>query len=496
MKIIQVNSTDLAGSRFNGYDMQIELNKRGIPCKQFVLNKEGDDYNTILLTREIEDTFLRHLCELYEWDISVRGMVYPYGWRLLKHPEFNNADVVHYHLLHNQVLSYAMLDLLTVAKPSILTIHDPWLFTGHCIHPVECNKWESENCNNCPHISRIFPMKEDNANYMWNLKKSIFSRIDLDIVVSSKWMLDFVKRSPITTNIERVHVIPFGISTELFNCHGKDKIEIRKKLGIPIDDIVLFFRSDSGPFKGVPYINEMLSLLNTVHPITLLTVGEKGLINKGKYSQVENGWVNDNNKIADLYAASDIFLMPSLGESFGLMAIEAMSSGLPVVVTRGTALPDITFAPECGVLIDRDNALEFASVVKRLIECPDERIRRGELGRMYALEHYKIEDHYNRMLELYKNVASREPLPVFEKNDTDFALDREIKHFQRFSLLLYELSEKYCELIDKVPFRVSCKRRFFHSAKKVSEILGVKNIIKNSSLFQTLKNKGTLDKFY
>ncbi len=52
----------------------------------------------------------------------------------------------------------------------------------------------------------------------------------------------------------------------------------------------------------------------------------------------EYAWVYDDNKLAELYQASDIFLMPSNYESFGMMAIEAMSSGVPVLSIKGRPL--------------------------------------------------------------------------------------------------------------------------------------------------------------
>jgi len=473
MRIVHVSCNDLHGSRFNGHDMQIAFNKRGISCKQFVMDKYGNDLNTIPLFYD-EEPFLRWLCMKFESDLSIHNMVLPYGWRLLNHPEFKDADVVHYHCIHNYVLSLAMFRQLTLAKPSVLTLHDPWFFTGHCVHPLDCDKWEREKCINCSHLDRFFPMKENNANYMWEYKKEVFSNIDIDIVVSSKWMLDLMQRSPITSHIERVHLIPFGIDTNLFYSKNRNKSEIRKRLGIGQDDVVLCFRSETSLFKGVPYIQEMLDLLNVPLPVTLLTVGEKGLIKNKKYNLVENGRVNDDEKMADFYAAADIFLMPSTAEAFGLMAIEAMSSELPIIVTQGTALPEVTFAPECGVSIERDNAEQFTKAVTRLIEDSNERRRRGELGRKLALENYKVEDHYKKMLELYESITERKRRGLSINNIGEYPLSRDLQIFYNFSLLLNDLSEKYMELTRKAPTRISFKRKISHVMKKLVEKLGLK----------------------
>lgn len=406
MNIIHVNNIDLTGARFNGHDMQVSLNKQGISCKQFVIEKLGDNPNTISLVRDNEEPFLRNICKIAESDLSIHSMLYPYGWRLMEHHDFQQADIVHYHLLHNYMISYAMFPELAKTKPSVLTIHDPWLFTGHCIYPMDCTKWEHEQCEACPHLNRHFPLKEDMASYLWRLKKEIFSCMDIDIVVASQWMLDLARRSPITAHIKDVHLIPFGIDTDLF-CDTRDKDVTRAKLGIPSSHVVLFFRSDPSEYKGASYIQEMLDCLAPSHPITLLTVGMIGLIKKGNHEIVEMGWVNDDEQMADLYGASDIFLMPSVAEAFGLMAIEAMSSGLPIVVFSGTSLPSVTCAPECGIVIENKDANQFARVVERLINNEQERNVRGKLGRTLALKHYRSEDHFRKLLELYGDILSR-----------------------------------------------------------------------------------------
>jgi hypothetical protein len=129
--------------------MQIELNKRGISAKQFVMNKIGNDQNTIPLTRPFEEPFLRNSCIEVEKKLSLNAMIYPYGWRLLHHSEFRDSNIVHYHLIHNHLLSLTMFTLLTDAKPSVLTVHDPWIFSGHCIYSLGCDKWKV-GCYNCP----------------------------------------------------------------------------------------------------------------------------------------------------------------------------------------------------------------------------------------------------------------------------------------------------------------------------------------------------------
>jgi glycosyltransferase involved in cell wall biosynthesis len=189
----------------------------------------------------------------------------------------------------------------------------------------------------------------------------------------------------------------------------KNKKEIRKALGIDQDSFVMMFRQDNQEWKGLIYIQDMLSRLHTSFPITLLSVGQTGLMEnfRGRYVIKEFPWVNDEKLLADLYASADVFLMPSVAEAFGMMAVEAMLSSLPVIVFYGTALPSTTFSPECGIAINRGDIAAFVHAVEELIHNPKEREIRGMRGRDLALKHYDLDTYHNTMLDLYRDIIVR-----------------------------------------------------------------------------------------
>ncbi|MCL2577716.1 MAG: glycosyltransferase [Defluviitaleaceae bacterium] len=409
MRIVHINETDLVGARFNGHDLQIELNKKNCISHQIVFGKEGDNSNTIGLANK-EDKMIREYCRQYEESLSLHALIYPFGTKIMDHEIFRKADIIHCHLIHNHFLSlYDFLEM-SCRKPVVWTIHDPWAITGHCIHPLDCKGWTT-GCKNCPSPEKYFTLKENTSSMLWDIKKSIYAQLDIDIVVASKWMKNMISISHLTSHFNKIHEIPLGINTDIFT-DSNDKAAIRKKYKIPQNNFVIFFRSDredENPFKGLSRIREMLNKLKNTDNITLLTVGSKGNLYKFKrrFQVIEFGWINDELMLSELYAASDTFLMPSFAESFGLMAIEAMATGLPVIVYEGTALPDVIFAPDCGIAIrDRDEQ-GFANAVEMLINDTDERKRRGKLARELALKHYRFEDYVSRHIDLYENVIKK-----------------------------------------------------------------------------------------
>lgn len=406
MKVIQINNTDLPGARFNGYNLLSYFNETGIDTKQLVYEKLSDNERVISFSDSI-DTL--EIYKKYESEHSIKSLVFPYAHKIMNMKEFREADIVHYHLIHNYIVSLYDLPLMFKKKKSVWTIHDPWVITGHCIYPMECDKYMS-GCTDCPDLSRNFPMIKDNAYMMWMLKKEIFSKLDVDIVVASEWMKNLVQTSPLTNSLKRIHVIPFGINLQLYNVAYNRKLKIRKKLAIDESDIVLFFRADRSPFKGLNIIKKMLENLDVNKKVTIVTVGEAGLLNKYriKYKVIDFGWINNEHELSDIYASADIFLMPSTAEAFGVMAIEAMASSLPVVVMEGTALPSIVDAPRCGISFKKDDINDFTEKIERLIENDLERIHRGNLSRQLAERKYDEKIYFDKMLHLYKSILGND----------------------------------------------------------------------------------------
>jgi glycosyltransferase involved in cell wall biosynthesis len=338
---------------------------------------------------------------------SINNLLVPWGQVLARTREFQDADLVHYHLIHNQVISLYDLTWLFGIKPSVWTFHDPWPLTGHCVHPMGCEGWLS-GCDPCPFLDRLFPLAHDHADRLWRAKKRVFSDLDLDVVVASSWMLDMVRRSALTSHFERVHLIPFGIDARLFVDDG-EKRDSRRRLGIPEDDFVVFFRAQSWEVKGLPSIIDAFSATPPVRSTTLLTVDGRGMLKslRGDYRIVDLGWVADDALYPRLFSACDVFLMPSLAEAFGLMAVEAMAAGRPVVCFEGTALPAVTHAPECGIAVPAGDANALRAALDRLAADPSEAARRGQLGRAIVAEQYRLEPYLDSLAELYRSVLAR-----------------------------------------------------------------------------------------
>lgn len=407
MKVLQINSSDLVGSRFNGFDVRNLLKAEGIQSHHLVWQKQSDSESSSRLFNIRGVRRATTALGKLEHAFSFHSRLQLQSFTLPLHREFRDADVVHYHIIHDGYFALDALPWLSRLKPSIWTWHDPWPMTGHCIYPLGCERWRI-GCGECPRLDLPFAMHRDRSAQDFQWKQQILQKSDIDIVVASDHMRQMVQSSPIGRT-KRLHVIPFGIDLQKF--HPGDGTAARSRLGVLPNRVVIGLRAfAASPFKGFSFFLEALRRLGkTKLPITLLTTHDKGQLNEfiGTHQIIDLGWIDDEDVILDTFKAADFFVMPSTTEAFGMMAIEAMACGKPVIVFEGTSLPEVTHAPQVGLSVPMGDVDALAAAIHRLIEDRVERETRGAAGRVCAEELYGDHLFTDRLADLYRSVAAR-----------------------------------------------------------------------------------------
>ena len=217
--------------------------------------------------------------------------------------------------------------------------------------------------------------------------------------------------------IGRGVVIPLGIdlqAVESKRCQPDDANAIWPELSRC--EVVLFL-SRLDPKKGLELLLEAFARVVHRHPRTrLLIAGDgqaeyvaqlRGLAHKlGIGSQVVwAGHVEGGRKHAALAAAS-LFVLPSHSENFGIAAVEAMASGVPVVLTEGVAIAAEVAAAHAGQVPAREPAA-VAEAIDAILG--DARLRQtlAENARQLAATAFSLEQMGKRLAELYREVAER-----------------------------------------------------------------------------------------
>jgi len=311
LKVLFVSSHDLIGQQFNGYLLLDALRKRQIDARMFVYHSQADRPGVIYKLGSKSRVFLNRGLSFFEIQLSLHSILPILSSDIMKHRFYKEADIVHLQLIHAaRFFSLLSLPKMGHQKKMVLTLHDPWMLTGHCVHPIECERWKI-GCGNCPDLQRPFPIKFDTTAFTWKTKKRLFHQTAVHLVVASKWMDQMVASSPILSHLPR-SIIPLGLDTQVFKPSNKNAS--RKPLGIPEDAFVIAFRATPfSPFKGVEYIEKALLNLSSKKPICLLTFDAVGLVPNlsNAFKTIELGWVNEPGKIAQALNAADLFLMPS-----------------------------------------------------------------------------------------------------------------------------------------------------------------------------------------
>ena len=312
---------------------------------------------------------------------------------------YQEADLLHYHIVHDEYLS--VHDWLQIAKnkPVVWTWHDPYMLNGHCIYSLGCDRFET-GCQKCPHLDYFFPIERDRSAKNLQEKIAAVKKIDPLVIVASEYMQDLVARSQYPKSL-RITQIPFG--TELPASLSQE--EAKAALGIPQENIVLGFRANPSPYKGMDLILFALRELSRRYPklpLTIITFEHTecctGL--SSSWQVMDAGWVH-GDAIATYYAATDYFLMPSRAEAFGMMGIESMSAGAMPLVTHGTSLSSVVASPDLGLACEHTPTAYFEMLEEALMTKRSNPLTRAACMQ-YARQKYSLDRFCQNMAAAYE----------------------------------------------------------------------------------------------
>jgi len=214
---------------------------------------------------------------------------------------------------------------------------------------------------------------------------------------------------------DNVKVIPCGVDLGLFQ--SMDKEMVRRELGLPEHSKILLFVGRIEPFKGIDVILRTLAGLGGGEDLHLLIVGgdadSDGELDRLRSLATELGieemvtfWGTvEHERIPLLYNAADICVIASYHESFGLVALEALASGTPVVAPRVGGLSTIISDGETGYLIDNRSVGDFTRHLERLLDDDALLQRMGHAARPSVMKYaWPLVAH--QVLSIYEELAT------------------------------------------------------------------------------------------
>ena len=309
-----------------------------------------------------------------------------FSYRALREltPRAGEFDLVH----DNQCLGYGIL-AIERRIPTIATLH----------HPITRDRMlEMERAPNG---------RKRRAVGRWysfvRMQGRVASRLPRIVVVSENSIADI--HTDMGVPLDRMRLVPVGVDQELF----RPLPEVRRVPGRLITTA-----SADVALKGLAHLLEAVAKLRTERDVSLTIIGRPkagasmdliGRLGLGGCVSFVSGVTDE--RIVELYAESELAVVPSLYEGFSLPAIEAMATGTTLVATDGGALPEVTGRDGETVLQCRaGDSDSLADAIRRGLDDPEMRARVGAAGRRRVVERWTWRRCAELTVEQYREVLA------------------------------------------------------------------------------------------
>jgi glycosyltransferase involved in cell wall biosynthesis len=295
--------------------------------------------------------------------------------RLVRRLQQRPSDIVHAHLPHAEVYGAVSLREAPASR---------FVITRHSDNPFRRNPlWRVVFASSWKRASRIIAISEAVSRAMTQ-----FEHIPS----------------------EKIAVIPYGLDGREF-ARSAVRGRLRSELRITHGPLVGYVGRLARP-KGPDILLRAFAEIQPQEPEMHLVVAGDGpwrekLLRLGRDLGLENahflGWRQD---VASIMADLDLVVMPSRWEGFGLVALQAMSLGKPVIASRVSALPEIVADGATGLLVPPEEPSVLGREILRLVRDPTLAARMGQEGFVRAQREFVVERMVSRTLQVYQQVLN------------------------------------------------------------------------------------------
>ncbi|MFZ9914335.1 MAG: glycosyltransferase, partial [Phycisphaerales bacterium] len=246
----------------------------------------------------------------------------------------------------------ALAALRALGKPVVWTLHDEWAYTGGCHYAAGCGRWR-DGCRDCPQLAND---PHGLVELRFAQKASACADGAMTVVAPSRWLAANARESSVFRG-SRVEVVPYGVDLTAFS--PERRAAGRRRLGASQDDFVLLFSAEAA-FERRKGFAELAAALATLRAradelgvaaacLKLAVLGH-GYGVALPEDAVPLGHVSSREELAEIAAASDLYVMPSLEDNLPNGVLEALASGTPCVGFDIGGVPDmLADAPGCAL---------------------------------------------------------------------------------------------------------------------------------------------------
>lgn len=327
--------------------------------------------------------------------------------KLLRFMDQYRPDVVVLRNLHANYIHLPMLLNYLAQKdiPTVAVLHDCWFYTGNCCHytVTGCYRWQ-ESCGNCP------AKKDYNASWLFDRSRKMlrdkqegFGAIPrLGVVAVSDWMLSEAKKAKAFANATCMQRIYNWVDRDKFRI--TDSVHARKDLGLGDEKIILCVAGAWDEKKGIGTVVRLADMLSEQERVLLVGSVGKGVQLPEKVIHIPK--TGSVERLVALYNAADVFLQPSLEETFGKVSSEALACGTPVVCFDSTANPELV-GENCGAVVPVGDLEGMLHAVRQIFA--NGKASYSQSCRAFAAENFDMQKSMNQYMQLFLKLQTQKP---------------------------------------------------------------------------------------
>lgn len=310
-------------------------------------------------------------------------------------------DIVHLHNVHNYTINLPLL--LSYFKRTrqrvIWTLHDCWVFTGRCAHFImnKCEKWKT-GCGQCPQIHEYPRYYLDQTKVNWKIKQCLINSVHGFVFITpSNWLAGLAEQSFLREKGD-IYTIGNGIDLNVFK---PVRNTFAKKYHIENKRILLGVAFDWGFRKGLDVFIKLADVMNENYQIVLVGTNEK--IDAQLPDRIISiHRTHNQSELAELYSIADVFVNPTREETLGLVNIEALACGTPVVTFDTGGSPEC-IDETCGIVVPCDDIPALEKAIRHVVE---DKPFTAEACRKRA-EKFDMQDKFAEYVQLYHDLCEK-----------------------------------------------------------------------------------------
>jgi glycosyltransferase involved in cell wall biosynthesis len=289
--------------------------------------------------------------------------------------------------------------------PTYQVLHDFWTVSGRCAYPGSCQRYKTGCDESCPTSSEYPPLDPDEIRKAWQTKQRMLASSDAPVLLAGSRFAEqkLLEMLP-AQSVNEILPLVLGVPTDAFT--PRDTYECRAALNLPTDAFVVLFSACSldEPRKGLKYL---LKALQQVHipKLHLACVGEVRQLDEPLPEVTNLGYIHDEQQLASAYSAADIFVGPSLEETFGQVFVEAAACGTPSIAFRRTGATSAVVEGLTGLLVDEASPPALAAAIQQLHDDKPQRARLAALAPLYVRNERSLTAVYRSLHHIFERTS-------------------------------------------------------------------------------------------